>query len=93
MSCGSRRSGAEAGGSADAVEQACERYVEATGEAHEDANAGIPLGAFDAPYVREREVGGVRKLLLRHAARVTEGTDVRAEPAHRVTSHDVIVVQ
>jgi hypothetical protein len=83
----------ESGGrSADAVEQAREGNVEATGKAHKDADARVALGAFDASNVREREVGGVRELLLRHAARVTEGADVRAEPAQRVTSHTSIVV-
>lgn len=78
--------------SADAVEQARKGHVEAPGETHEHADAGVPLGTFDSSHVRQREVGGVRELLLRHPARVTEGTDIRAEPAQRVTSHTSIVV-
>jgi len=90
-----RAAGAEwrSAGSADAVEQVREGHVEAAGEADEDADAGIALGAFDAPHVREREPGDVSKLLLSQPPLVTDGADVRAKPAQRVTSHVRIVVQ
>jgi len=77
----------------EAVEQTRDRNVQATGEAHENADTGVALGAFDASDVREREAGCVRELFLRQAARVSEGTDVRAEPAQWVASHGCIVVQ
>ena len=39
-------------GSADAVEELRDRNVEATSEAHENANAGVALGPLDAPHVK-----------------------------------------
>jgi len=79
--------------SANAVEQTGDRNVEATSKTHENADAWVTLGALDATHVRQREPGRMSKLLLRHAPRVTAGTDVRTEPTQRVTSHSRIVVQ